>query len=486
MTLLALAAPATAALLALFGPRRWAGWWGVLAAAVSTVAVWSLWPAVTVAPLVQPLPTILPGVAMGFRVDALGLTFAMLAATLWMVTSVYAVGYANATAMAQQPRFFAAFAASIGAAIGVAFAGDLVTFFVFYELLTVTTYPLVVHKESPKAYAAGRRYLLFALGGGLALLVAVVWTRQLTGGAVAFVPGGFLAGAVPRGGAALLFALFVAGVAVKAAVMPLHGWLPSAMVAPTPVSALLHAVAVVKAGVFGVLRVIGFVFGPEALAVFRGADVLAALAMLTILAGSLLALRQENLKRRLAYSTIVHLSYIVLGAALVAPAAYRGAVLHMVNHGLAKITLFFAAGAIYASTKAENIRELAGLGYRMPWTFAAFTLASLALVGFPGLAGFPGKFWLGRGALEAEALVALGVMLGGAVFTAGYLLPIIRVAYFPDEPATRETAEAPPLMVLPLLATALLATVFGMWPAVMDGQLALAASAASAVFGGGP
>lgn len=487
MTLLAVGAPAAAAALALFGPRRLAGWWGVLAAAVSTWAVWGLLPALAGGDIEQPLLAITPTLTLGFRVDALGLTFALLAASLWLITSLYAVGYAAATGMKHQPRFFAAFAAAVFAVLGVAFAGDLVTFFVFYELLTVATYPLVVHKESPRAYAAGRRYLLFALGGGLSLLVATIWARQLAGD-VSFVAGGFLA-TLPGGvGLPALFALFVGGVAVKAAVMPVHAWLPTAMVAPTPVSALLHAVAVVKAGVFGTLRVVGYVFGPEALATFRGAEVLAAMALVTIVAGSVLALRQENLKRRLAYSTIVHLSYIVLGAALVTPAAFTGAVLHMVNHGLAKITLFFAAGAIYAATKAEHVGELAGLGRRMPWTFGAFTVASLALVGIPGLAGFPGKFWLARGAVEGGTLLPLFVMLGASLFTAAYLLPIVRVAYFPGADEAGETlrAEAPGAMVLPLVMTALLAALLGCVPLLMNGQFALADAAARAVFGGLP
>ncbi|HRN53985.1 MAG TPA: proton-conducting transporter membrane subunit, partial [Gemmatimonadaceae bacterium] len=243
------------------------------------------------------------------------------------------------------------------------------------------------------------RYLLFALGGGLGLLVAVAWTAQATG-TLAFVPGGFVSDVGGRVATTVLLSLFVVGVSVKAAVMPFHAWLPGAMVAPTPVSALLHAVAVVKAGVFGVLRVVGYVFGPETFTALGGTLVLGGAAMLTILVGSILALRQQHLKRRLAYSTIVHLSYIVLAAALATPMAFAGAVLHLVNHGVAKITLFFVAGSIYASTKREGISELAGLGRRMPWTFAAFGVASLALVGVPAFAGFPSKLWMAQGAVE--------------------------------------------------------------------------------------
>lgn len=488
LPLVALGAPIVAVVLALLGSERWAGRWGVPAAALSVVAVGGLVPAVLGGEIVErPLLALTPTLPLVFRVDALGLTFALLASGLWLVTSVYALGYARANALRHQRRFFAAFAMAIAMALGVAFAGDLLTFFVFYELLTVSTYPLVVHKETARAFAAGRRYLLFALGGGLALLIAVAWTKQLSGG-LSFTPGGFLAGAASPGVLAVLFAFFVGGVAVKAAVMPVHAWLPTAMVAPTPVSALLHAVAVVKAGVFGVLRVVGFVFGPDALGSFLGVELLATMALLTIAAGSVLALRQDNLKRRLAYSTIVHLSYIVLGAALVAPAAYTGAVLHMVNHGLAKITLFFAAGAIYAATKAESVRELSGLGWRMPWTFGAFTVASLALMGIPGLAGFPGKLFLARGAVEAGSLPALFVVVGASIFTAAYLMPIVRVAYFPDDPALRagEVREAPAAMVAPLVVTAALAALFGFLPWIIGPQFSLARLATAPVFGGGP
>lgn len=500
LPLVAMAAPAVAAACALWLPARLAAFWGAPASVVATAATALLLPPVRAGMAVEVTPfEILPDLSLSLRVDALGITFALLASGLWVATSVYAAGYAAADALKHRPRFFAAFAASIGATLGIAFAGDLLTFFVFYELLTVTTYPLVVHKETERAYAAGRRYLLFALGGGLLMLTAVAWTWQLTG-TLAFRPGGFIPAATAPPVLAALFALFVGGVAVKSAVMPAHAWLPMAMVAPTPVSALLHAVAVVKAGVFGTMRVLGFVLGPDALGTIRGTEVLAVLAVATILAGSVIALRQENLKRRLAYSTIVHLAYIVLGVALVSAESLTGAVLHMVNHGLAKITLFFCAGAIFVTTHRENVSDLAGLGRRMPWTFGAFTVASLALIGVPGLAGFPGKFLLARGALAVGDLVALTVMLGASLLTAAYLLPIVRLAYFPG-PRERVTPlrgtatvasdplrrhEAPASMVVPLVVTAGLAIAFGALPSVMGAQFALAAEVARSVFGGAP
>lgn len=526
----AVALPFLAAILIMTTPRRVAELWGYTAALLTAGASLLLLPAVRAGEVAErPVFALIPGVELAFRVDTLGLTFALLASCLWIVTSVYSGGYVRAENSSNRRRYFAAFASSIGSAMGVAFAGNLLTFFVFYELLTLSTYPLVVHKESEKAFAAGRRYLLFALGSGLLLLAGIVGVWQLEG-TLDFTAGGFID---PGHGSAVLGALFfllVVGVSVKSAVMPLHAWLPAAMVAPTPVSALLHAVAVVKAGVFGMLRVLHYVFGPESLAGFAGPGILAALAITTIVVGSVIAIRQDNLKRRLAYSTIVHLSYIVLGAALIAPLGFVGSTLHMVNHGLAKITLFFCAGAIYATTHKENVSELAGLGRRMPWTFGAFTIGSLALVGTPGLSGFVGKFFLSRGAIQAEHMVALGVMLGASLLTATYLLPIVRIAFFPGphadpahtgdtdpddlgsghpgagtgsrlDPTTaapanpaaghgREDApghgEARPGLLVPLLVTSLLVIVFGLLPFAIGVQYELALSAAERVFGGLP
>lgn len=488
---LAVAIPFAAAVLVLATPKRLAeAWSGLAAAGAVTCAALLLGPVLDGArPELQAL-SLVPGVTLAFRVDPLGLTFGLLASGLWVVTTVYSGGYARADHMKSRTRYFASFAASVGAAIGVAFAANLLTFFVFYEALTLATYPLVVHKETEKAFAAGRRYLLFALGSGLALLTAIAWTWLLTG-SLDFTPGGFLHAVESPGTRTALFVLFALGVSVKSAVMPLHAWLPAAMVAPTPVSALLHAVAVVKAGVFGVMRVMAFVFGPASLAGLVAPRAFAAMAAATIVAGSFIALRQDNLKRRLAYSTVVHLSYIVLGAALAAPSGLTGSVVHMVNHGLAKITLFFCAGAIYAAAHVENVSDLRGLGRRMPWTFGAFTVGSLGLVGIPGLSGFVGKLFLGRGAVEAGDMVSLGIMLGASLFTAMYLLPIVQIAFFPgrrpgDAPDPHAgVCEAGPELLLPLLTTAALVVVFGAFPGVIGVQYDLAAGVSALVFGAG-
>jgi multicomponent Na+:H+ antiporter subunit D len=485
-----LAAPFVAATLMLFGPRRVTELWGFAASVISVICAALLLPMVlageTLEVLLLPL---VPGLDLMIRVDALGMSFVALAAGLWLIANFYNGGYARADALKHRKRYFASYAAAVGTALGVALAGNLLTFFLFYELLTLTTYPLVVHKETEKAFAAGRRYLLFALGSGLALLTAVVWTWQLTG-TLDFQPGGILAGQAPVT-LTVLFALFMVGVGVKAAVMPLHAWLPAAMVAPTPVSALLHAVAVVKAGVFGAMRVLGFVFGAESLAGLAAPGILVALTGATIVIGSLIAVRQDNLKRRLAYSTIVHLSYIVLGAALLTPFGMVGSVMHMVNHGLAKITLFFCAGAIYVTTHRENVSDLAGLGYQMPWTFGAFTVASLGLVGIPGLSGFISKFFLSRGAIQAGDMVSLFIMLGASLLTAAYLLPVVRIAFFPGprsdgQEYSRERAEAPMAMLIPLLVTAALVVVFGVLPPAIGAQYDLASLVAGRVFGAMP
>ena len=512
--LTAVFAPFAAAAAIALTPGRWAEPWSYLATAITVLCAALLLPAVLGGEVAAvSLLTILPGMDIAFNVDALGMTFGMLASGLWVLATLYSSGYVRAEEMAHRPRYFACFAASIGSAMGVAFAGNVFTFLLFYELLTLATYPLVAHKESQGALAAGRRYLAFALSGGLAVTVAAVWTWSLTG-TLDFTPGGFLEGQAPWVLSAL-FVLYIVGCGVKAAIMPMHSWLPAAMVAPSPVSALLHAVAVVKAGVFGCIRILGFVFGPETLSGMLGPDVLLGFCAATILAGSVIALRQDNLKRRLAYSTIVHLSYIVLGAALVAPLGMVGAVLHMVNHGLCKITLFFCAGAIDGTTHKKNISEMAGLGRRMPWTFGAFTVASLGLIGMPGLCGFVSKMFLAGGAYQANELAYMGIMLGGSLFTAAYLLPIVRTAYFdPPHPteqaglpeavyadrvrsdtttgerkedeAHHETGEARPAMVVPLLGTAALVVMLGIIPPAIGVQYELAAGVAEAVFGEAP
>ena len=499
--------PLVAAALMTLVPRRAVQPIGYLATIITVVAAGRLLPQLLDGQRSEwNVLNLLPGVDVTFRVDGLGMTFGLLASGLWVLVNVYNTGYIIADKLKHSRRYLVTFAASIGSAMGVAFAGNLLTFLLFYELLTLATYPLVVHKEHDKAIAAGRRYLLFALSGGLALTAGAVWVWSLTG-TLEFTAGGFLHGTGASPGVLLsIFTLLLVGSAVKAAVMPLHSWLPAAMVAPSPVSALLHAVAVVKAGVFACMRMLGFVFGPESLSGLIGPDVLLVFTGATIIVGSFIAVRQDNLKRRLAYSTIVHLSYIVLGAALLTPLGTIGSVFHMVNHGLCKITLFLCAGAIYGTYHLENVSQLRGVARRMPWTFAAFTVASLGLIGVPGPCGFISKLFLVRGAWTADEIGYLLIMLGGSVFTATYLLPIVRTAYFdkPDALAVEshdvrgpgheqahghhaaDDGDALHTMRWPLLGTAGLVIIFGIVPWAMNVQYDLAAGIAKAIYGGGP
>jgi multicomponent Na+:H+ antiporter subunit D len=437
--------------------------WTFLAAAIKLALVASMLPTVVAGGRIDTTPLELaPGFALHLRADAFGIVFATLASALWLITSVYSVGYMRAGREPRQTGYFVAFAVCLSATIGIALAANLVTFLVFYEVLTVATYPLVVHSRSEEAKRAGRRYLAYTAAAGQALLVAVVWTAAIAPGEE-LRAGGFLAGRAGSTTLISIFALFMIGCGAKAALLPLHGWLPDAMIAPTPVSALLHAVAVVKAGVFGCLRIVGWVFGIDLMSKL-GLDVaLAVLAATTILVGSIRALDQNELKRRLAYSTVSQLSYIVLGAALGSAPAIAGAVFHMVAHGFMKITLFFCAGAIHTRHHLSRVSELRGLGRRMPLTFGAFTLAALGLAGTPLVAGFVSKWQLGLGALAASQPVYVAVLLLSGVLNLAYFFPIVRAAYF-DGPGGAEIQEAGILITGPLLVTAAAALLLGIFP----------------------
>lgn len=365
---------------------------------------------------------------LALRADPLGLLFGLVASALWAVTAVYANGYLQATGDKRPGPFYAWLAACLSATAGVAFAADLLTFVVFYELLTLATYPLVVHTRKPEAIAAGRKYLAYTLAGGQLLLAGAAWAATLAPGA-GFTSGGFLAGRASAPQLCALFALFALGFGVKAAVMPLHGWLPAAMAAPVPVSALLHAVAVVKAGAFGFLRLAGDVFGHGLMRELGADSALAAAAAVTILAASLRALGEPNIKRRLAYSTIGQLSYVVLGAAAGTPAAMTGAAFHIAAHGLLKITLFFCAGALYVRAHAEDVSQLCGVARRMPVTMTAFSVAALGLAGLPGLAAFISKWNLGWGVFEAGSGWLAAVLALSGVLNLAYFFPLVHSAF---------------------------------------------------------
>jgi len=397
------------------------------------------------------LLSVAPGLALALKVDPLGMLFAAVAATLWIVNSIYSIGYMRGNGEPRQTIFYACFAIAIFATIGLAFAGNLFTLFVFYEVLSLSTYPLVTHKQSPAAMRAGRVYLLTLIGASMVLLLpAIVWTG-LVAGTLDFRTGGILAGKLGDGALALLFAMFVFG-AAKAAVMPLHRWLPAAMVAPTPVSALLHAVAVVKAGVFTILKVSVSVFGIETLSASGASEWLVYVAGFTIVAASVVALSADDLKRRLAYSTIGQLSYVVLAAALASPVAVLGAALHIAAHAVSKITLFFAAGSVYTAEHVTKISQMDGIGRRMPWTMGAFAIGALSMIGLPPTAGFLGKWFILDAATGATNWFAVGVIVVSTVLNAAYFLPILTRAFL--KPANGPRQEAPLAMVIALTATA--------------------------------
>ena len=401
------------------------------------------------------LTAIIPEIPIAFEVEPLGMMFALVASFLWIVTTIYSIGYMRGHGESNQTRFYACFAIAIASAIGVAFAANLLTLFVFYEALTLSTYPLVTHSGTDEARRAGRVYLGVLLGTSIAFqLFAILWVWVLTGD-TGFRPGGLLAGHAGPAATAGLLALFVFGIG-KAAVMPFHRWLPAAMVAPTPVSALLHAVAVVKAGVFAVLKVVVYVFGPEHLAAAGGgADWLLAFAALTVIAGSLIAMRRDNLKARLAYSTVSQLSYIVMGALLASAWGIVGAGLHIVMHAFAKITLFFCAGAILVAHHRTEVSELDGIGRAMPLTMGAFLVASLSIVGLPLLGGMWSKWYLALGTIEAGQYALLAVLMLSSLLSVAYLLPIPVRAFVKRGPAAGSgIAEAPRPCVLAIVITA--------------------------------
>ncbi len=447
--------------------------WTLIAAVIKFGIVFSMLPMVLGGKVVEiTLIEILPGLPLLLRVDSFGLYFALIASGLWILTSLYSIGYMRGLKEHAQTRYFFSFALCLSAAMGIAFSGNLLTFFVFYEMLTMATYPLVVHKETPEAIMAARKYLTYLLTAGVFLLVSIGWAYSLAGH-VDFTPGGFLAGTADKEILQILFVTFMLGVGAKAAIMPIHAWLPSAMVAPTPVSALLHAVAVVKAGVFGTVRVVGYVFGPEVLHDIDMWIVLGYFAAFTILVSSMFALAADNLKRRLAFSTISQLSYIVLGAALVSENSLTGSILHIGNHAYMKITLFFTAGAIYVKTHVQNISDMDGIGRQMPFTMGAFTIGALGMAGIPPVSGFLSKWYLCLGTLEVHETVFLVVLLISAVLNIAYFAPVVFRAFFRSSDRFTRVAEASPLMVVPLTLTAIMSIVLCLYPNALLNFLSL-------------
>jgi multicomponent Na+:H+ antiporter subunit D len=432
-----------------------------LGAALAKVGlvVWLLWAAHGGEYLETRLPLLPDGTPLLLQADPLSLLFVTLSALLWLLTTIYAIGYLEGSP--HRSRFFGFFGLCVSATSGVALAGNLPSFVVFYELLTLVTYPLVVHRGTERALAAGRAYLAYTLAGGAALLLAAVWLHGLTG-PQAFARGGYLAALGAEHDATLraIFVLLVAGLGVKTALVPLHGWLPQAMVAPAPVSALLHAVAVVKAGAFGIVRVVYEVYGIELAQSLGLLAPLAGVAAFTIVYGSVRALAQDDLKRRLAFSTVSQVSYIVLGVATFGPLASVGGLVHLVHQGLMKITLFFCAGNLAESLGIHKVSEIAGAGRRMPLTMAAFTIGALGMIGVPPVAGFVSKWYLGTGALAAGQGWVIAVLAASSLLNAGYFLPVLYQAWFrpqqgpwPDASGP-EGRDAKPALLWPALLAA--------------------------------
>ncbi|MCB1501962.1 MAG: monovalent cation/H+ antiporter subunit D family protein [Bauldia sp.] len=490
ITLIMLIPAATAVLLPLFAGRPNVREGTTLLGAVLLFAtVLQLMPLVLAGETPElPVWTVIPGLTIAFSVEPLGMLFAAIASGLWILNSIYSIGYMRAEQAHRQTLFYVCFALALAATMGIALAGNLFTLFLFYELLTFTTWPLVTHRATREARDAGRLYLLMLFGASTMLLLpAIAWTG-LAAGTLDFTPGGILAGNVGGIGLGILLALYVFGTA-KAAVMPVHFWLPAAMVAPTPVSALLHAVAVVKAGVFTILKVIVYIFGAETLAASDRANWLVVVAGITVIAASLIALRQDNLKRRLAYSTISQLSYVILGAALFTPLAILGAALHIAAHAVSKITLFFAAGSVHVGAHVDDISRMDGIGRRMPFTMGAFTIGSLSMIGVPPTAGFLGKWFILIAALQVKEWFVVAVIVVSTLLNAGYFLPIVYRA-FARAPAKGEgrIAESPWPMVASLVITAAVTVFLFVWPGapfqlaeMLAGNAAIDASGSSVV-----
>jgi len=419
------------------------------------------------------LVELLPGIPILFRVDSFGLLFGLVASFLWILTSIYGIGYMRGLKEHSQTRFFTFFAVSMTATVGVAFAGNLLTLYLFYELLSMATYPLVTHHGDKEARSGGRTYLTYLLTTSIGfVLPAMAYCYLKSDGDILFTQGANFAGALGGGEITVLLLLFVFGFA-KAGVMPFHSWLPNAMVAPTPVSALLHAVAVVKVGVFCIVRVFTGVFSVDLLETLGNPEFVTYIAGFTIVVSSLIALTQDNLKRRLAFSTIGQLSYIILGVSFLSANGVTGSGLHIATHAFGKITLFFCAGAIYVASGKKYISQMVGLGRRMPFTMTAFLIGSLSIIGLPPFFGAWSKWYLILGAFDTQNYVIVGILILSTLLNIAYLIPISVNALFRKPSEEQEKAfeeqgigEAPLACVIPLCLTATLCFVLFCFPDV--------------------
>ncbi len=414
---------------------------------------------------------LLPGLSFSLRADALSMIFAATASFLWVVAVFYSAGYMRGLGEHAQTRFNACFALALFGAIGCAFADNFLTLYLFYEIVSITTYPLVAHHQDEEGYEGGRKYLVYLTTASKGFILPAMVLIYVLSGTLDFATNahaGILPAGVHNGVIVVLYACCILGFA-KNAVMPLHHWLPGAMVAPTPVSALLHAVAVVKVGVFSTVRIMLYVFGVDLMGRLHLGLPTAYFVSVTILVGSIVALSKDDLKARLAYSTVSQLSYIILGVALLTPTAVAGGLFHIAAHAFAKITLFFCAGAIYVTTHKKKISEMSGLGRAMPWTFGAFGLAALSMIGVPPAGGFISKLYLFVGALDAGSIGILVVLVVSSLLNAAYFAPVVYHAFFSPPPAgeaPHDRGDASPAMLIPLCFTAVISVAIGLFPDV--------------------
>lgn len=397
-------------------------------------------------------------------IDSLSLFFLMLINFLWLLTSFYAFSYMKKESKVR--RFYMFFIGTLGVTSGIAISRNIITLYIFYEYLTLITFPLVIHKGNKEALRSGKKYLVYSFFGATLILfgLIIILNMDISNN---FVVHGFLAGQLTTQSLSYLYIILFVGFGVKVALVPFHSWLPGAMVAPTPVSALLHAVAVVKSGIFALIRVIYYVFGDELIRSFDNTSILVVLVLLSILMGSFIALHQDNLKKRLAYSTISQLGYIVLGLVLINRSGLVGGLLHIVNHALIKICLFFCVGAITYMTGKKYIHEIKGVGKSMPITMTCFTVASISLIGIPPTNGFVSKWYLATGGLLENKLLFVIILLFSAFLTAAYLLPIIITAFFPGNKEVYDKNEAPAMMLTPIIIITSIIVILGIFPNII-------------------
>lgn len=401
-----------------------------------------------------------------FKIDRLGTLFVMMVSILWIFTAIYSFVYMSHEK--KERRYYIYFLLTLGITVGIGFSGNLFTLYIYYEFLTLATFPLVIHAGTKEAIGVGKKYLIYSLGGATLALLGIILIFSISNN-LNFVGHGVL-NTVGVGNERLLLIIYMVtfiGFGVKAALVPLHSWLPAAMVAPTPVSALLHAVAVVKSGIFALIRISYYIFGAETINQIHGNYYISILVILTILMGSLLALHQDNLKKRLAYSTVSQLGYILLGIVLLNENSLTGGLLHLVNHGVIKITLFFCAGAIYFTTGKKYIHEIKGIGKKMPITMWCFTIASISLIGIPPTNGFVSKWYLALGGLGENKAIFVIILLLSALLTAAYLLPIIITAFFTGGQYEGEKCDPPLLMLIPIVALTGIIVYLGLFPNIV-------------------